>query len=102
MKVPNVDQGDSSPNDHLDATLPEANPNSHIADFDNDPEYVFADRPALLSVKDLCWYLSIGRTKALELITAGEFDVCRIGRRLLVTHRSVDQFVDRQTNGARR
>lgn len=49
----------------------------------------------LLSVDALCELLSIGRTKAFELISGDEFEVIHIGRRTLITQQSITAFVSR-------
>ena len=49
-------------------------------------------KPTFISVKELCECLSIGRTKAYELIQEGKLDTARIGRRRLITWKSVKAY----------
>lgn len=48
----------------------------------------------VISIDELCGVLSIGRTKIYELISAGNLDVLKIGRRTLVTLESVDRLIE--------
>jgi excisionase family DNA binding protein len=50
-----------------------------------------------LSITEVCRALSIGRTKAYELINDGELETFKIGRRTLVTVRSLEALFDRST-----
>jgi excisionase family DNA binding protein len=40
--------------------------------------------------------LALSRSKFHQLVQAGEFEVVRIGRRLLVTVESIDAYIERQ------
>lgn len=49
--------------------------------------------PDLLSVQEFCRRLSIGRSVAYELITAGEVTSVRLGRRRLIPRGEVEKLV---------
>lgn len=51
-----------------------------------------------LSVNEFCECVGIGRTKAYELLAQGELEVVRIGRRTLITMRSVDALLERSAS----
>ncbi|CAH0356631.1 helix-turn-helix domain-containing protein [Sphingobium sp. CECT 9361] len=48
-----------------------------------------------LSVKEFCEAVGIGRTKAYEILGAGELEIVRLGRRTLITKRSVEALIER-------
>jgi excisionase family DNA binding protein len=48
-----------------------------------------------LSVNEFCEAVDIGRTKAYEMFAAGELEIVRLGRRTLITKRSVDALIER-------
>lgn len=48
-----------------------------------------------LSVNEFCESVGIGRTKAYEILNSGELEVVRLGRRTLITKRSVDALLKR-------
>ena len=48
-----------------------------------------------LSVNQFCESIGIGRTKAYELLAQGEIEAVRIGRRTLITVRSVEALIER-------
>lgn len=48
-----------------------------------------------VSIDEFCASVGIGRTKAYELVARGEFEVVKIGRRTLLSKRSVVAFIDR-------
>ncbi|MFC3785073.1 helix-turn-helix domain-containing protein [Sphingopyxis italica] len=49
--------------------------------------------PALVSIREFCRCMSIGRTTAYSLINSGDVEICRIGRRTLVKVESVAKLV---------
>lgn len=49
----------------------------------------------LLTDKEVCELLAIGRTKLLSLVSQGELNVVRIGRRRLFARDAVQAFVRR-------
>lgn len=54
------------------------------------------------SIQEACGLLSIGRTTLYALIGQGDLAVLKIGRRTLITARSLDAFiqaVERQNHG---
>lgn len=53
-----------------------------------------ATEPILLSVKDTCTALSIGRTKLYELLDTNRLEAVRIGGKRLVKAASVRAFAD--------
>lgn len=55
-----------------------------------------------LSIADVCRALSIGRTTAYELINGGELETLKLGRRTLVTVRSVEALFERSLGQAPR
>ena len=48
-----------------------------------------------LSVNEFCACLGIGRTNAYKILAANEVEVIRLGRRTLITKRSVDALIER-------
>lgn len=52
-----------------------------------------------ISVSEFCRRLSIGRTKAYQLISTQDVQALKIGRRTLITVRSVEAMVERLTSG---
>ena len=48
-----------------------------------------------ITIAEFCRRMSIGRTKAYEIMSCREVEVLKIGRRTLITVRSVDALVDR-------
>ncbi|MEO8272085.1 MAG: helix-turn-helix domain-containing protein [Aureliella sp.] len=48
-----------------------------------------------ITVAEFCRRMSIGRTKAYELIARKEIEVLKIDRRTLITMRSVAALIDR-------
>ena len=49
----------------------------------------------LLSVNELSECLGIGRDKVYDILKSSDLEVVRLGRRTLITRRSVDAFIDR-------
>ena len=69
---------------------------------DNDTERISA---RLLHVEEAAKQLSIGRTKAYELIANGQLHAIHLGRATRISSREVDRFirsVDRQPHRQRR
>ena len=69
---------------------------------DNDTDRISA---RLLHVEEAAKQLSIGRTKAYELIANGQLHAIRLGRATRISSREVDRFirsVDRQPHRQRR
>ena len=56
---------------------------------------VLMDEKLLVSVKDACASLGLGRTKIYELIKSREFETVTIGDRRLVVRNSLVEYVDR-------
>ena len=52
-------------------------------------------RAELLSVRDACAILSLGRTKVDKLIADGEIPAARVGRKVVLRRRDVDAYVER-------
>ena len=52
-------------------------------------------KPKFMSVRELCAYLGIGRTKVYELLRAGQIDSTNIGRRRMVLAKSARDFAAR-------
>lgn len=50
--------------------------------------------PKLISIVGVCTDIGIGKTKAYELINEGRLDVVKIGRRTLVTVKSLERLID--------
>jgi excisionase family DNA binding protein len=57
--------------------------------------------PKLLRVEDAARLLSLGRSKAYELVAAGELPVVRIGRSVRVPAMALDQYVARLATEAK-
>ena len=57
------------------------------------------DEP-LLRAEDVARLLSIGRSKAYELLASGDIRSLRIGRSLRCTSKAMADFVQRQEEGA--
>ena len=51
--------------------------------------------PLAHSINGACDQLGIGRTKVYELINRGELETAKVGRRRLVTHRSLEALLER-------
>lgn len=49
------------------------------------PTALWQSNPAVFSIKDFCRTYSIGRTKAFELIAAGQLRAHKCGRRTLIS-----------------
>ncbi|MES3091594.1 helix-turn-helix domain-containing protein [Sphingomonas aerolata] len=47
----------------------------------------------LISIKETCHVLSVGKTTVYSLISHDRLDVCRIGGRTLVTMKSIERLV---------
>ena len=54
------------------------------------------DEKRLLDIGELCLYLGIGRTNAIYLAKAQEFEV-RIGSRVLYDRHKIDRWCDEQS-----
>ena len=52
------------------------------------------DRPLVLSVGDAARLLGISRAHAYELVARGELAHIRLGRRVVVPQRAIDQIID--------
>ena len=48
-----------------------------------------------LSVNEFCEIVGVGRTKAYEILNSGELEIVRLGRRTLITRRSVEAMIGR-------
>ncbi len=48
-----------------------------------------------ITTAEFCRRLSIGRTKAYEIMASREVEVLKLGRRTLITVRSVEALLDR-------
>ncbi len=48
-----------------------------------------------VSIAEFCRQMSIGRTKAYQLMARQEVEVLKIDRRTLITVRSIDALLDR-------
>lgn len=46
-----------------------------------------------MTVAEMQEYMHVGRTKAYELVRAGEVRSCRLGRRILVSRPSLDRYI---------
>jgi excisionase family DNA binding protein len=57
-------------------------------------EVTNADRPLVLSVGDTAKLLGISRAHAYELVARGELAHIRLGRRVVVPRRAIDQLID--------
>jgi excisionase family DNA binding protein len=56
--------------------------------------------PVLLTIRQACGTLAIGRTKLYELIQGGQLRAVRIGERgIRVPQSEVDRFVSKQLEG---
>lgn len=55
------------------------------------------ERPQLASQDEAAYRLGVSRTTIWRLIAAGEIQPVRIGSRTLVSNKSVDEFVARQS-----
>jgi excisionase family DNA binding protein len=53
-----------------------------------------ADRPLLLSVNAAAKVLGVSRTSLYQMMTAGEIEHVRIGRRVLVARSALVQFIE--------
>lgn len=53
-----------------------------------------ADQPLLVTVQEAARLLGIGRTTMFELIGSGGIKSIRLGRRRLISRRSLETFVD--------
>lgn len=49
----------------------------------------------LLSVKEACERLNIGKTKLYELMEAGELEKKKIGAKTMITTRSIDHYLNK-------
>lgn len=58
------------------------------------PAKVIDMKSMFISVKDLCSMLGIGRTKAYELLGNGSIRSTHIGRRRMVSRKSVKEFAE--------
>ena len=61
-----------------------------------DQPSLFDPEPILLTIPEAARLLSIGRTMAYELISAGELEVVHIGRAARVPVEAVREYVDRR------
>ncbi len=61
-----------------------------------DQPSLFDPEPILLTIPEAARLLSIGRTLAYELISAGELDVVHIGRAARVPAEAVREYVERR------
>jgi excisionase family DNA binding protein len=52
-----------------------------------------ADYPEVMSVDQVAEYLSIGRNQAYAAVARGEIPSVRVGRRLLVARRALEQML---------
>lgn len=57
-------------------------------------EVTNADRPLVLSVGDAARLLGISRAHAYELVARGELAHIRLGRRVVVPRRTIDQLIE--------
>jgi excisionase family DNA binding protein len=62
-------------------------------DTEGDVMSVTARETEWLSLKDVQQLLGIGRTKAYELVVAGELPAVRIGRCIRVNRRKLDEWL---------
>ena len=56
-------------------------------------------RPLLVTIVEAAQMLGIGRSKAYELVNAGELPVVRIGRAVRVPTEFVERYVERLAKG---
>jgi excisionase family DNA binding protein len=59
-----------------------------------EPEVTNTDRPLVLSVGDAARLLGISRAHAYELVARGELAHIRLGRRVVVPRRAIDQLIE--------
>jgi excisionase family DNA binding protein len=59
-----------------------------------EPEGTNADPPLLMSVGDAARLLGISRAHAYELVARDELAHIRLGRRVVVPRRAIDQLID--------
>ncbi len=60
----------------------------------NESESVVAARPLVLSVGEAAMLLGISRAHAYELVARGELAHIRLGRRVVVPRRAVDELIE--------
>lgn len=51
------------------------------------------DLSGYLTVDGLCAVLSIGKTKAYEMMKSGELDSCKLAGKWMVSGKSVDDYI---------
>ena len=56
---------------------------------------MFNDYPDVVTVKDLCKMLNIGRNNAYELIRCGEITSLKIGRQIRISKQSIIDFISK-------
>ena len=62
-----------------------------------EPEVTKTDRPLVLSVGDAARLLGISRAHAYELVARDELAHIRLGRRVVVPRRAIDQLIEDAT-----
>lgn len=50
----------------------------------------------LLTIREVCKQLDIGRTLGSRLINSDEFEVMRLGNRTLITRKSIEALIERR------
>ena len=56
---------------------------------------MFNDYPDVVTVKDLCKMLNIGRNNAYELVRCGEISSLKIGRQIRISKESIIAFISK-------
>lgn len=57
--------------------------------------------PLAVSISDACHLTGVQRTTVYKLLAEGQLEACAVGRRKLVTRRSIDALIERGVEQAK-